>query len=105
MASRVGPRFAMISTAILTLAIGPFIAIPRTASTTYELGVVTLLPEASSMVTTLIFFAICLFFVLKPTSIVDTIGKFLTPVLLIVLIAIIVKGIFIPIGEIVPHLM
>ena len=102
MASRVGPRFAMISTAILTLAIGPFIAIPRTASTTYELGVVTLLPEASSMVTTLIFFAICLFFVLKPTSIVDTIGKFLTPVLLIVLIAIIVKGIFIPIGEIVP---
>ncbi|MDO4528597.1 MAG: branched-chain amino acid transport system II carrier protein [bacterium] len=102
MASRVGPRFAMISTAILTLAIGPLIAIPRTASTTYELGVVTLLPEASSMITTLIFFAICLFFVLKPTSIVDTIGKFLTPVLLVVLIAIIVKGIFIPIGEIAP---
>ena len=101
-ASRVGPRFAMVSTAILILALGPVIAIPRTASTTYELGIVTLFPSANSLITTLVFFAVCLFFVLKPTSIVDAIGKFLTPVLLIVLISIVVKGIFMPIGDIAP---
>ena len=101
-ASRVGPRFAMVSTAILILALGPVIAIPRTASTTYELGIVTLFPSANSLITTLVFFAVCLFFVLKPTSIVDAIGKFLTPVLLIVLISIVVKGIFMPIGDVAP---
>ncbi len=102
MASRVGPRFAMISVAILILAIGPFIAIPRTASTTFEVGIATLIPGATAGVTVLGFFAVCLFFVLKPTAIVDAIGKVLTPVLLVVLIAIIAKGIFVPIGEIAP---
>lgn len=100
MASRVSPLFAKISATILILAIGPIIAIPRTASTTFELGVATLLPGANALVTTLIFFAICLFFVLKPTSIVDLIGKFLTPGLLTVLILIIIKGIVFPIGEV-----
>lgn len=102
MAAPVGKGFALIATSILILAIGPIIAIPRTASTTYELGISTLFPMATSGITTIIFFAICLFFVLKPTSIVDAIGKFLTPILLVVLISIVIKGIFVPIGEIVP---
>ena len=102
MATPAGKRFAMVATAILILAIGPLIAIPRTASTTYELGVSTLFPMATSGMTTIAFFALCLFFVLKPAAIVDAIGKFLTPILLIVLMAIIAKGIFMPIGDIVP---
>ena len=102
MAAPVGKSFAMVATAILILAIGPLIAIPRTASTTYELGISTLFPMATSGITTIVFFALCLFFVLKPTSIVDAIGKFLTPILLIVLVSIVAKGIFMPIGEIVP---
>ncbi len=102
MASRVGPLFSKVSTTILILAIGPIIAIPRTASTTFELGIATLFPGANALLTTLIFFAICLFFVLKPTSIVDLIGKFLTPGLLTVLVLIIIKGIIMPIGEIAP---
>lgn len=102
MASRIGPLFSKVSTTILILAIGPIIAIPRTASTTFELGIATLFPGANALLTTLIFFAICLFFVLKPTSIVDLIGKFLTPGLLTVLVLIIIKGIIMPIGEIAP---
>ncbi|MDE5977037.1 MAG: branched-chain amino acid transport system II carrier protein [Turicibacter sp.] len=102
MASRVGPRFAKIASAILILAIGPLIAIPRTASTTHEVGILTLFPQVPTGMTVCLFFAVCLFFVLKPTSIVDAIGKVLTPVLLVVLIAIIAKGIFVPIGEVAP---
>lgn len=100
MASRVSKPFATIATIILILAIGPVIAIPRTASTTFELGIVTLFPNAIQWVTTIIYFGIALFFVLKPTRIVDAIGKVLTPILLVVLIAIITKGILFPIGEV-----
>ncbi|MGL4338183.1 MAG: branched-chain amino acid transport system II carrier protein [Turicibacter sp.] len=102
MANRVGKKFSIISTIILILAIGPMVAIPRTASTTYELGVSTLIPSISQGISTVIYFAIALAFVLKPTSIVDRIGKVLTPVLLVVLMTIITKGIFSPIGSIVP---
>lgn len=100
MAGRVGKTFAMVATIILILAIGPIIAIPRTASTTFEIGVSTLFPAATQGMTTLIYFAITLFFVLRPTAIVDTIGKVLTPILLFVLVIIISKGMISPIGEI-----
>ena len=100
MASRVSKPFATVATIILILAIGPIIAIPRTASTTFELGIVTLLHNATQWLTTSIYFAIALFFVLKPTRIVDAIGKVLTPILLFVLIAIITKGMLFPIGEV-----
>lgn len=100
MAGRVGKTFAVVSTIILILAIGPIIAIPRTASTTFEIGVSTLFPAATQGMTTLIYFAITLFFVLRPTAIVDAIGKVLTPILLVVLVIIISKGLISPIGEI-----
>lgn len=100
MASRVSKPFATIATIILVLAIGPIIAIPRTASTTFELGVATLLPNATQWLTTVIYFGIALFFVLKPTRIVDAIGKVLTPILLVVLIAMITKGVLFPIGDV-----
>ena len=47
-----------------------------------------------------IYFLINLFFVLRRSSIIDTIGKFLTPALIIILIIIIVKGVINPIGDI-----
>ena len=100
MAGRVGKTFAVVATIILILAIGPIIAIPRTASTTFEIGVSTLFPAATQGITTLIYFAITLFFVLRPTAIVDAIGKVLTPILLVVLVMIISKGLISPIGEI-----
>lgn len=100
MAARVGKTFATVATIILILAIGPIIAIPRTASTTFELGIVTLFPNATQWISTIIYFAIALFFVLKPTRIVDAIGKVLTPILLVVLVAIITKGMVFPIGEV-----
>ena len=48
-----------------------------------------------------IYFIINLFFVLRRSSIIDTIGKFLTPALIIILAIVIVKGVISPIGEIV----
>jgi LIVCS family branched-chain amino acid:cation transporter len=100
MASKVGEKFSIISTTALILAIGPMLAIPRTAATTFELSIRPIFPFISPTVSSVIYFCVALVFVLKPSSIVDNIGKILTPGLLIMLSVIIIKGIISPIGTI-----
>lgn len=102
MASKISPKFALIFSAVLFIAIGPMLAIPRTAATTYELTVTPIFPGMKPIVWMVIYFAINLIFVLRESSILDTIGKYLTPALLIILSVIIVKGILMPIGQVVP---
>lgn len=101
MANRVGKRFSTFVTVALILAIGPMLAIPRTAATTFELGIHPIFPSVSPIIAVIIYFAITLAFVLRPSSIIDDIGKILTPALLLMLAIIIVKGIVDPIGPIV----
>ncbi len=96
--SKVNRSFGIVITVIVTLAIGPFLAIPRTSATTFEMGVLPFFPNMNSVVFSIIFFAIVLLFTLKPSSIIDNIGKILTPALFITLLIIIVKGIISPIG-------
>ena len=100
MASKISPKFAVAFTTLLFVAIGPMLAIPRTAATTYELAVQPNLPGISPLVWMIIYFAINLIFVLRKSSIIDSIGTYLTPLLIIILAVIIIKGIVFPIGEI-----
>ncbi|MBW9146324.1 branched-chain amino acid transport system II carrier protein [Clostridium sp. CM027] len=101
MANRVGSKFAIITGVALILVIGPLFAVPRTAATTFELGIQPLFPFMGQNITIILYFAITLAFVLKPSSIIDNIGKILTPALLLMLAIIIFKGIIFPIGPIV----
>ena len=100
-ARRVGYGFGNSLMVLMLLTLGPLVAIPRTAATTYELGVSTLIPTASLELTTCLYFIIVLLLVLRPSAVVDRIGKILTPILLLVLMTIIVKGVVFPIGEVV----
>jgi LIVCS family branched-chain amino acid:cation transporter len=52
-----------------------------------------------------IFFTITLFFALNRTTVVDKIGKILTPFLLVTLVTIIVKGIVSPLGPLTPGVL
>ena len=99
-ASKIGPKFVIIFTTLLFMAIGPLLAVPRTAATTFEMSINPFFPGIPAIVVIAVYFIINLIFVLKRSSIIDTIGKFLTPALLILLIVVIVKGVFMPIGEI-----
>lgn len=99
--NKIGRKFTLILTTILFIAIGPLLAIPRTAATTFEISILPFFPSLSPALVMAIYFLINLFFVLKRSSIIDTIGKFLTPALIVILTIIIVKGIVNPIGEIV----
>ncbi|KGM95005.1 branched-chain amino acid ABC transporter [Clostridium novyi A str. 4552] len=100
MANKVGKKFSIITTTALILAIGPMVAIPRTAATTFELSFHPLFPSVKPFIIILIYFIVTLAFVLNPSSIVDNIGKFLTPILMLMLSLIIVKGIISPMGPI-----
>lgn len=101
MASKINPKFAVIFATLLFIAIGPMLAIPRTAATTYELAIQPNFSGVNSFVFMIIYFAINLIFVLRRSSIIDSIGAYLTPILLIILAILIIKGIVFPIGDIV----
>lgn len=85
---------------ITVLCIGPLLAIPRTAATTFEIGVQPLFPGISSWIFTAIFFALVLLLTIRPSGVVDIVGKFLTPVLVIGLLVMIIKGAISPLGPI-----
>lgn len=97
-ANKVGRTFSVVINTSLILAIGPMLAIPRTAATTFELTIKPLFPTITPLTTVIIYFLINSIFVLRSSSIIDTIGKFLTPMLLTMLLLIILKGIISPIG-------
>lgn len=101
MSNPIGKAFSIIVTTSIILAIGPMLAIPRTAATTYELSILPLFPNAKMLPVIIIYFIITLLFVLRPSSLIDNIGKLLTPLLLLILLIIITKGVLSPIGPIV----
>ncbi|MGL4977205.1 MAG: branched-chain amino acid transport system II carrier protein [Cetobacterium sp.] len=90
----------------LILVIGPLFAIPRTGSTTFEMGVLPLIgglnPKIMAVVCSLIFFTVTLFLVMNESKVTDILGKFLTPIILIILALITLFGILNPIGEAIP---
>lgn len=90
----------IISTTIITC-LGPLLAIPRTAATTFEVGIQPLLPGSSGIIASVIFFLITMLLTIKPSKVIDIIGQILTPLLLIALSILIIKGIMTPIGDIV----
>ncbi|MDX8336282.1 MULTISPECIES: branched-chain amino acid transport system II carrier protein [Cetobacterium] len=96
-ANKVSNKFNTIYSTILILVIGPLFAIPRTGSTTFEMGVLPLFPNSNPTVlaiaTSVIFFGITLFLVLNESSITDILGKFLTPIILLILSLITILGI------------
>lgn len=101
MSNPVSKAFSIIVTTSIILAIGPMLAIPRTAATTYELSILPLFPNVKMLPVIIIYFIITLLFVLRPSSLIDNIGKLLTPLLLLILIIIITKGVLSPIGPII----
>lgn len=98
-----GKRPGQLMLAAIILCIGPLIAVPRTGATTYEMFVVPLFGNIPAWVPNTIFFVITLLLSIRKSSVVDILGKFLTPALFLGLIFLIIKGIITPIGQISDH--
>ena len=101
---KVDRRFAYLFTCALYLCIGPLFAIPRTATVSFQVGVSPFLSEdvqtLGLFLFTLIFFAVVLYFSLRPSGILIWVGKVLTPLFLLFLGILIVTAILTPMGTV-----
>ena len=87
LANKVGKGYGYVFTCLLYLTIGPFFAIPRCATTSFTTGIAPMLGSASEtlalFIFSLIFFALVLFFSLRPANITLWIGKIINPLFLV----------------------
>ena len=93
---RIHPLFASALAAICVLLIGPIFAVPRTGASTHEIFVQSYFPSAPQWITSLVFFGIVLWITYQENSVMDAIGKYLTPILLVILFCIFVAAIVQP---------
>ncbi|MER0123603.1 branched-chain amino acid transport system II carrier protein [Streptococcus sp. ZJ93] len=95
---KISPLFATVYLVALYLAIGPFFAIPRTAATSFDMGIAPLLSDGGNalalLVFTLLYFLAAYAIALRPSKILDSIGRLLTPVFALLIIVLVVMGIF-----------
>lgn len=86
------------------LAIGPMFATPRTAVASFEIGIAPFAghSEGALLAYTLVFFAVVLFLVLFPGRLIDSVGKLITPVLILALILLGCAAVFYPLGPVGP---
>lgn len=94
----IGKVPATILMSAIVLCIGPMLAIPRTAATTFEMVAAPLFKGLNSVVFSIIFFVVVFLCCVRENSVVDIVGKVLTPALLIGLLILIVKGVVSPLG-------
>ena len=98
-AKELGPAVAKVLIALIMICGSMIIVVPRTAAVTYEIGVTTFFPSFPKVATSIIFFATVFFFCVNKSSVMDKMGKFLTPVLLIAMAVIVIRGFISPIAE------
>lgn len=100
------PKWAeVIFLATLYLVIGSLFAMPRVTNVAYEMAWVPLsITEDNShthLIFSLIFNLVGMLFMLRPNTIISTVGKFMTPALLVLLVVVAVNVILSPLSDIV----
>ena len=90
--NKVSPIFSLVfCLCVYTIAIA--LPIPRTAAVTHEMSIMPFF-NTSSLLTSSIYFGFAFFFVMKRDSILSILGKFLTPLIVLILLTIILISVF-----------
>ena len=100
----IGPTGSMIINTVCIICIGPLLAIPRNAAVTFEMGISPLFgldPESRilRLVFSIIFFGVVLLLTIRPSKVVDILGKYLTPILVAAIAILIIIGVVSPAGQ------
>jgi small GTP-binding protein len=69
------------------------------AATTYEIGIQPLFPQVPNWAVIIVFFVLVYFFACDRESVIDKLGKYMTPILLVLLAIVLIKGVVTPVGE------
>lgn len=99
MSSRISKGYGYFFTCALYLTIGPFFAIPRCAATSFTMGIAPLVSGSQTLVQaifTTLFFAAVLYFALRPSNIMNSVGKYLNPIFLVCLGILVVTAMLSP---------
>ena len=88
---KVSPIFSFIY-CLIVYAISITLPAPRTASVTHEMAIAPFF-GTSSLITSTLYFALVFVFVMNRSKILNVIGKFLTPLIIIILLSVIFIGI------------
>lgn len=75
-----------------------FVSIPRTCATAIQLGIQGNIPAAPFIPLVVAYFVISFFFAYDQNNVMDRMGKYLTPLLALILVVIAFLGIFNPLG-------
>ena len=104
LAGRVGRHYGVFFTCLLYLTIGPCFAIPRCASTSFTVGVAPLVGETQTrlalLVFSTIFFALVLYFSLRPSGILTWVGRIINPVFLAFLFLLVAASLLNPMAKV-----
>ncbi|WP_125714790.1 branched-chain amino acid transport system II carrier protein [Companilactobacillus kedongensis] len=103
LATKVNRPYAYGFTILLYLTIGPFFATPRLATSSFQMGIVPFINAGQEKlvlaVFSVIFFLVAWFFARKPSKLMVYVGKWLTPMFLILLGILIVVALIKPMGS------
>lgn len=104
LSEKVNRPFAYVFTMLLYLTIGPFFATPRLATSSFQMGLAPFTPVENQKVVlavfSIIFFAVSWWFARRPSKLMTYVGKWLTPIFLILLGILIVTAFVKPMGSI-----
>lgn len=107
MARPVSRIYSILFTCILYLTIGPLFAIPRTATVAFEVGLNPFIPEENLQIAlfvfSLVFFILTLFFSLRPGQILDWVGRYLTPIFVVLLSILLIVTLIKPMGQVIAY--
>jgi len=90
--NKVSPLFSLVY-CLCVYIIAVTLPIPRTAAVTHEMAIQPFF-DTPSLLTSSLYFVIAFVFVMKRDSILSILGKFLTPLIVLILLAIIAIGLF-----------
>lgn len=93
---KIGTNFGIILNLICITLVGPLLSIPRTGATTFEVAIVPFIPDFNNVLFSLIFFILVYIITINGSRVIDRVGKYLTPILLIILVVLIIAGISAP---------
>ncbi|NLV89358.1 MAG: branched-chain amino acid transport system II carrier protein [Tissierellia bacterium] len=104
LAKPVNRVYSIFLTCALYLTIGPLFAIPRTATVAFEVGLNPFIAEEylqiGLLVFSLVFFAVTLYYSLRPGRILDWVGKYLTPIFVVLLSILLIATYVNPMGQV-----
>lgn len=97
-AVHVHEKFATIIVGAI-MVFASLVSIPRTGAVGIELGFQSIFSQAPYLAAITVYFVLVLYFSYNKESVLDKIGKYLTPVMVICLLIVVIRGILNPVGS------